>query len=470
MFDTTTQAPAVHTTVSVEQLRQRLQTDLICAEVNDPATAFELAILAGARLADEEIKNGASVAWNIARRGDLRAAIDASFRGDPLDAVTEGALAVEAVEELLLEDRIFREREAEHEAREARTSWHPLDPAQFLDPDAPGDPPPAFLRRSDGVCLLYPDAVNAFYGESESMKSWVAQVAVAEVLRTGGCVAYLDFEASGRQVYGRLRQLGAPDEALRERFAYFRPEESLSTEARAELEGALSRLRPDLVVIDGVTDAMTLLGFDLNDNGDYARFNRLLADPIARSGASVLLVDHVTKSREGRGIYALGAQHKRAAVTGAAYTVHKRQEFGRGRVGVTELRVSKDRAGHVSAAATGGQRRIAEVTLTSHGTEDDAEITVLVAPPGGHADAPFRPTALMERLSRWIEENPDQTTNAIMEAVSGNRQAKGQALNTLIAERYVYAAASGRNSKSHASIRPYRQEADPESDEYAGND
>jgi hypothetical protein len=43
------------------------------------------------------------------------------------------------------------------------------------------------------------------------------------------------------------------------------------------------------VVIDGVTDAMGLLGLDFMDNADAATFFRALPTPLAQSGAAVVL-------------------------------------------------------------------------------------------------------------------------------------------------------------------------------------
>ena len=300
------------------------------------------------------------------------------------------------------------------------------------------------------------------------MKSWIVQYAGAQTLVAGGRVVYVDFEADGSQIYGRLRQMGVPAEVLRRNFRYVQPDEAFTPEQRDTFERWLREFQPDFVVIDGVTSAMTMNGLDMLSNADAEKFDRLLPRWIAESGPVLVLVDHVTKAKDGRGGYALGAQHKRAAITGAAYTVHKRQEFGRGRTGIVELRVSKDRAGHVSGVAVGATRRVAQIVFTSHGTADGAAVTVAVNPPDFHEGDTFRPTALMERLSRWIEDNPDQSTNGIMMGVAGNRQAKGQALAALVAERYVYAVASGRGSKSHASIRPYRQDGDAESDAFAG--
>ena len=70
------------------------------------------------------------------------------------------------------------------------------------------------------------------------------------------------------------------------------------------------------MVIDGVTEAMTMHGLELKDNADVAKFVELLPRPLARMGAAVVLVDHVAKDTGGRGRFAIGAPHKLAGIDG----------------------------------------------------------------------------------------------------------------------------------------------------------
>lgn len=436
------------------------------------ADAYEFALEAAAALASQQwdavFASGHVMAatYRIADDTLAQAAWDA-LRGAPLEWRDEpGALDPTAFDDLWAEHMIEIDQRDEEQhadaALQGETSWAPHDPAKYLDPDAPGDPAPSILRRADGHALLYAGAVNALYGEPESLKSWIAQVAVAEVLRSGGSAVYLDFEASGRQVFGRLRQLGVSDAALRDRFAYIRPDEPLGGPQREDLQRALIALQPEFAIIDGITDAMALLGFDLNDNKDYATFNRLLAKPIADAGVCVCLVDHVVKAKDNRGAYALGAQHKRAAISGAAYTAHKTTEFGRGRTGTVELHVSKDRAGHVSGIAVGAQRRVADITFTSHGLEDDAQITVRVDSPDGQDGGAFRPTNLMEKVSRALEDAPDGLgSNELRAAVGAKREYVEQAVSALLREEYLRRTPEARGKLVHRSLRPYREADDP---------
>ena len=73
-----------------------------------------------------------------------------------------------------------------------------------------------------------------------------------------------------------------------------------------------------LAVIDGVTEGLGLFGYATVDNDDIAKWIRAVPNQIAaRTGAVVVLVDHVTKNPRDRGRHAIGAQSKMAGLTGA---------------------------------------------------------------------------------------------------------------------------------------------------------
>ena len=73
--------------------------------------------------------------------------------------------------------------------------------------------------------------------------------------------------------------------------------------------------------MDSIGESLAAEGFKPNDDDDVTRWFRLLPRRLARNGAAVMGVDHVTKSAEGRGLYAIGSQRKLAAIDGAAYLV-----------------------------------------------------------------------------------------------------------------------------------------------------
>jgi hypothetical protein len=94
---------------------------------------------------------------------------------------------------------------------------------------------------------------------------------------------------------------------------------------------------------------MNLLGLDLEKNKDATHFSQKVLKPLRIGGAGILTIDHVTKSKDNRGNYAIGAQAKRADIDGAAFAVSVALPFGRGIDGALDITCTKDRPGFVRA-------------------------------------------------------------------------------------------------------------------------
>jgi len=166
-----------------------------------------------------------------------------------------------------------------------------------------------------------------------------------------------------------------------------------------------------LVVIDGVTDALTMFGHATKDNDGITAFSRDVPRRLAdQTGAAVVMVDHVTKDNDSRGRFAIGGQAKMNALTGAAYTVDVAEPLGRGLRGVIVLRVAKDRPG--SVRESGGAFRKLDRTqeaarvIIDSGDPESSAVTIQGPRLGGEGPRAFRPTGLMEKASMIIEEQP----------------------------------------------------------------
>ena len=103
----------------------------------------------------------------------------------------------------------------------------------------------------------------------------------------------------------------------------------------------------ELVVLDSVPESLAAEGADENHSRDVGRWAARLPRLLARAGACVLLVDHVTKAEEGRGRWARGSGEKLALVDGAAYSLNVSAAFSRYVSGSGTLTVAKDRHGMV---------------------------------------------------------------------------------------------------------------------------
>ncbi len=299
--------------------------------------------------------------------------------------------------------------------------------------------------------MFYRKKTNTVFGPPECAKSWLLAAAAAQELNSDRPVLWVDFEDTAASLVGRLLALGVDRERLIRLVRYVRPSEPLP--ADWPLPSTLTQPGLTLAVIDGVTDAMALLGLDPNSGSDAATFFTRLAFPIASSGAAVVLIDHVVKNTESRGRYATGSQHKLAAIDGAAYTMTNKAPFGHGKRGISTIDVAKDRPGHVREHAAGD--RFADLILTS---EPDGTVFAELHPPAGGSDQPFRPTTLMARVSSWLQTQPDGASGTQIEnAVPGKATGVRTALKTLTAENFITAAPGRNGGRRYHHNKPFTE-------------
>ena len=250
----------------------------------------------------------------------------------------------------------------------------------------------------------------------------------------------------------RLRALGVPADRIAAKFTYLNPGGRFDELAQAViLEAIAAKGAPSLVVIDGVTEAMSDIGLDPISGTDVAVYYAGSPRWLARTGAAVVLVDHVTKSHEGRGRWAIGSERKFSGLDGAAYGFESLVPFGRGKSGLVKMTVAKDRCGHIRQHAGGGGA-IAMVELKSW---PDDGITVNFDPPEAATGGSFRPTHIMTKLSEAITDQPGLTSRALRAAVAGKSDTKDLALELLVQEGYVEVQAGARGARLHHSLRPF---------------
>lgn len=322
------------------------------------------------------------------------------------------------------------------------TSWSPLN----LEEALAGDdlPPPEVLARTDGKALLYRGRTHAFIGESESCKTWGALLAAAERLQAGEMVLWVDYEDDARGAVTRLRALGVAPDLIRAGLHYLNPEEPLQTKTgkatagNAELGRLLEAHPYTLCIIDGITEGMTTEGLDPLGTEDAAIFARRLAKRVASAPSSpaVVSIDHVPKSTEQRGRYALGSQHKIAGLTGAAYVFEVKNRLSRATLepvtGTVAVRVSKDRPGHVRALgleAGESLRTIAVLELTAY---PDGGITGRLIPPAEDTTVP--PIRLLGRIAAHLKMYPGLTKTKLREDVEGKAVDIGTAVDYMVRE------------------------------------
>lgn len=312
----------------------------------------------------------------------------------------------------------------------------------------------SILVRSDGGALIYPGKMHVFQAEPSSGKSWIALVAVAEVLAIGGSACYLDFEDTPTGILRRLLALGASPAAIRERFYYTRPLSGFGPAELAQFKKTLDRMNPDLVVIDGVGEALSRQGFSEDKADDVVRWTDLLPRMIARTGAAVLMLDHVAKDPEQRGRWARGSGAKLAVVDGASYQIKVRRPFSRHRSGEIDLIVAKDRPGGVGAIG----EVAAKITVDPSGAGERVSIRIDPKPVDQAPTDSWKPTVLMAMISKTIAESTvPLTATGVLALVHAHRAAhKNEALARLISEGYV--AESSKRPRNLSIVRPYHEE------------
>lgn len=340
------------------------------------------------------------------------------------------------------------------EPADDRTSWWPRDLGPVLSGEQT-EPPPTVLTRTDGQPLWYAGKINGLIGESESGKTWVALLGVAQELGAGSRVLYLDFEDAAPGIVSRLKALGVADCDLATYLDYCDPAESLHAAASGDLGELLRSRAYSLIVIDGFNAAMTLLGLDLMSNTDVTKFFQLLLRPLAKTGSAVAYVDHIGKNAADDSKGGIGAQAKRAMTTGCVLKVKVGEPFGRGMSGRLHMIVDKDRAGHVRGASAHG-RGVGTAHLDSD--LDTGRVTVVLRP----ADTTSRwersngkRMMLMEAISEWLATKPPQTSkNMVRGNVEGKNDEIDLALEELVKRGYVHQAKVG-SGFSHVLLKPY---------------
>jgi len=332
-------------------------------------------------------------------------------------------------------------------------SWEPVDAGKWLK--GPRQPmQPTLGHRSDGVYLFYPGKTHTVFGDTESGKSWLMLYVSTQEIEQGHHVWYIDFEDSADTILGRLLTLTDDEDAIARYFHYVAPAvplwngELLAT----RIEGAT------LVTIDGVTEALSMHDSSGRDEDAVAKFGVMIAAPLAATGAAVVTLDHVVKSREAQGRNPIGSVHKLNSISGAAYRMENREPFGRGRTGISDLYVAKDRPGYVRQLGPVAKNKMvhaATLTLASQSEADRTEVSL------DNPSGDFRPTTLMERISRAAKSHGEPVTKtALVNLVEGNKQAKMQAVDHLVSEGFLAPADGSGTRKKLVHVKLYLKASD----------
>lgn len=316
-----------------------------------------------------------------------------------------------------------------------------MDLSEFLDGSFQITEPD-LMPRSDGLCLLYTGKIHSFHGESESGKSMILLWEATRLINQGESVLWMDMDSDPQEVISRLLSMGAEKESIRKYFDYRRPESPVAKKYLAFSQNVMAAICSQsyrMAVIDGVNDAINLFSGqtkgDPNDN--FVEFSRRVIRRIADyTKAAVVVIDHVSKDKDNRGRFAIGAQAKMSQLTGAAYYVDVAEPFGREMTGEIRLFVAKDRPGGVRGKAGKAVKdRLQPVACVTVSNSDG--ITTLSIDEDLKAADPFENNAdkakreLDQLILTYIAEHGEHSTNELIAALGKRKTAVIASLKSL---------------------------------------
>lgn len=369
-------------------------------------------------------------------------------------------------------DQFLTPEQLQNAPGSAEDDFQPIyaDLSWLLTGERPQIDPPSLVTRSDGTALFYAGRINGVFGDPETAKSWLAMCAIVEALQQGKKAVFLDVDHNGSsEIATRLISLGADvwTVADPEQFKIAEPDDVIGL--RQFIQDMLV-WQPDVAVIDSLGEIVPMLGLKSTDNDDITKALRAICKPLAHVvGACVIAIDHLPKGQDSRASgYAIGGTAKKRAVDGSYLSAEVILAPAPGKLGKINLSIEKDRNGQLRETSPGKHAG----TFVLDSTEPGRTVW-RIDMPNLTADGKLRPTLLMERVSRfvqdWTGEEPP-ARNEILKGVKGKEAAVALAIDILTEERFLAEQRDGSGKTSarrYISTRPYREHQDPTSDSYA---
>lgn len=204
---------------------------------------------------------------------------------------------------------------------------------------------PTMLCRTDGRALFYPSRLNVLQGSPASGKTWVSRMIALSVIQNGGHVMILDWEDTVQAFVAGLLALGAHPDEIAKYVHFLKPDSSCSN---AKILRDVKALRIELLIIDSVAEALNFCGLSEDKPDEYLRWLAQLPRQAANAGTTVVMLDHIVKSKDEQGFWARGTGAKLGACDGATYNVRS-SGFNQTTSGHIYLTVAKDRPGGLPA-------------------------------------------------------------------------------------------------------------------------
>ena len=323
------------------------------------------------------------------------------------------------------------------------------------------------LVEAGSVVPTPPDVFGLFYrehtatvsGPPSAGKTMALAAAMVEQILAGHSALYLDLDRMGASdMLERMRGFGLTDDQIRANVLYVQSTGVPHPHEITALAREVEARDCSLVVIDAFNPALGLFGLDPNSPTDVDSLIDRIGTPFTNAGAATIFLDHVVKDKESRGMYSSGSERKTSGTIVHIGVEAAGAGFARGREGRSKITIHRDRRGFNQTGTTFG-------TLTITSDPATGRLTWIVERPD-HT-RPFRPTGLMESISRALEDEHEAVSQKrIEQAIRGNANTVRQALKQLVIEEFVTVADGPRGALLHTLARQYRQANDPLSDRY----
>lgn len=303
---------------------------------------------------------------------------------------------------------------------------------------------PRLCQYDEGRSLLYEGRINEIHGEPSVGKTNIALCICGEVLHDGGSVLYLDPEDNAKGIGSRFIALGGRAQDLADSFYYV---ENPEPSEYAALHAWAKKHRPTLVVLDGLAEALAAQSLSEDKPAEVLTFFRRCIRPFTVAGAAVLISDHVAKDSESRGRWPRGSGSKMGRYDGAVYEAKLKKAYSPEIDGSVRLVVAKDRNGGVGPVGH-------VATELRFGHDEAGNPDIRFEPPQDDVKGNWKPTALMQKISQFIENSGPQSTRSLRNL--GNSDYVDKAIAELKVHGHLVIEKQG-SSNMHVIKRPYRE-------------
>lgn len=334
-------------------------------------------------------------------------------------------------------------------------SWKPVALAAYMVSSYQRPRPTVGSITDSDVALFMPGRLNTLFGESGGGKTFYMLHVMKEEMDKGNDVVYVDYEDAPDTAIFRLRQLGADDTTMLGHLIYIRPTEKWGPRTEQELHKSLTGRNVTLVVLDSVGESIATDGYNPNADEEVARWFSGAARFFAKSvGAAVVLLDHVTKAniKNRDADHAAGSLRKRAAIDGAAYSLHVITPASKNKDGEFEFITRKCRNGWRSNGSVAANVKMLN---GQNGT-----VTFAVTQPTDTTPKPFSPTRCMEKVSEFLKlRETAQSKSEIARNIKYGNDIVSAAIDSLVREGFCTQTIGPRKAKMIQFVKDYVTDA-----------